>query len=409
MKKRISISLVIVLCTMSLAACGEDTAANSTSETATESTVTENSTQDSAPVSNVISDVDISDYVYYSTAGDEFVAPKENAIEGIPYELTDEEKKILIPDSDVYVITADEVKDYEYIIEGEKITYFAAASCSFTDEGKYVKDCTIFFFEDDIIAAKAYDILSASASDSVKYELDGRKVIQSRSFSGCEWIDEYVSLCIDGGFSYIVACDSGRLTGDVRARAVALFDREDTVSVADSNDKPDDQIVVADTNDNSDLSLNGTQNGNGGEETNTGGHSQTNTDSAVNALLSQAAGHYMQGDSYGLDHGGSLDLIDNGDGTFTLANIHIYYKDYVVVGQDLNAGQLGTGSWEENEWHGSSVSFGDGNGAKISRDGVVSVTLSIAGGRNTVEINSAYEAISFNTDDGRGFDFIKVN
>ena len=56
MKKRISISLVIVLCTMSLAACGEDTAANSTPETATESTVTENSTQDSEHASDALPD-----------------------------------------------------------------------------------------------------------------------------------------------------------------------------------------------------------------------------------------------------------------------------------------------------------------------------------------------------------------
>ena len=56
MKKRISISLVIVLCTMSLAACGEDTAANSTPETATESTVTKNSTQDSEHASDALPD-----------------------------------------------------------------------------------------------------------------------------------------------------------------------------------------------------------------------------------------------------------------------------------------------------------------------------------------------------------------
>ena len=389
MKKRISISLVIVLCTMSLAACGEDTAANSTPETATESTVTENSTQDSAPVSNVISDVDISDYVYYSTAGDEFVAPKENAIEGIPYELTDEEKKILIPDSDVYVITADEVKDYEYIIEGEKITYFAAASCSFTDEGKYDKDCTIFFFEDDIIAAKAYDVLSASASDSVKYELDGRKVIQSRSFSGCEWIDEYVSLCIDGGFSYIVACDSGRLTGDVRARAVALFDREDTVSVADSNDKPDDQIVVADTNDNSDLSLNGTQNGNGGEGTNTGGHSQTNTDSAVNALLSQAAGDY-----------GSFKLVDYGNGTYALVDINYTYQQR--VGEPPNY------TWVENGFQGQSSLFGDGLGAEDMGDGkFVEVNLTLETEYRVVINKNG--AIAFYGVDGGGMDFPRID
>ncbi len=263
MKKRISISLVIVLCTRSRAACGDDTAANSTSETATESTVTENSTQDSAPVSNVISDVDISDYVYYSTAGEEFVAPKEKAIEGIPYELTEEEKTALIPESDIYV-TTDEVKDYEYLIEGEKINYFAVASCSFTDEGKYDNGYAIYIFENEAIAARSYEVLSASNSDSVMYELNGKKIIQKSSISTGDEIDVFVSQCIDADYSYIVACDSGRLTGDIRARAVALFTREGTTIVADgNNDESGDQIAVSDTgaesetadNNTSDISL----------------------------------------------------------------------------------------------------------------------------------------------------------
>jgi len=263
------LALVVIVNTMVLSACGGTGSDQQTLEQRSEEATTadgqqESNSQDSAPVSNVISDVDISDYVYYSTAGEEFVAPKEKAIEGIPYELTEEEKTALIPESDIYVITADEVKDYEYLIEGEKINYFAVASCSFTDEGKYDNGYAIYIFENEAIAARSYEVLSASNSDSVMYELNGKKIIQKSSISTGDEIDVFVSQCIDADYSYIVACDSGRLTGDIRARAVALFTREGTAIVADgNNDESGDQIAVSDTgaesetadNNTSDISL----------------------------------------------------------------------------------------------------------------------------------------------------------
>ena len=351
MRKRISFALVIALCTMSLAACGEDTAANTAADTVTENTVT----------------------------GDGVGTQVENNVASSSEKSSESLVKAYLKD--------DTHAEFVFYGDGDaNITDITGLSISFGDYQAGLNDFGGSDLQCSIWSDSGNGSFSICDEGIANYNIDSDKITIRVDMSN---IPDFSFADVTG--DCVVHYEIGENGGP----GITLG-WNDVVNM-------DGYTATTDPIQNED------PNGNSGEGTNNEEPSQTNNDSAVNALLSQAAGHYMQGDSYGLDHGGSLDLIDNGDGTFTLANIHIYYKEYVVVGQDLNAGQLGTGSWEENEWHGSSVSFGDGNGAKISRDGVVSVTLSIAGGRNTVEINSVYEAISFNTDDGRGFDFIKVN
>ena len=100
---------------------------------------------------------------------------------------------------------------------------------------------------------------------------------------------------------------------------------------------------------------------------------ETQNESEVNAILSQAAGHYVQGNNLG-----SVDLVDNGNGTYTLQNINIYYKETVELGPPQKM--------EDKEWHGASGSFGDGKGATSAGDGYVRVTLNLVGDNSKVVI-----------------------
>ncbi len=125
------------------------------------------------------------------------------------------------------------------------------------------------------------------------------------------------------------------------------------------------------------------------------GQAQTGAESAVNTVLSQAAGHYVQGNGLG-----SLDLVDHGNGSYSLENIHVVYK--VQVGEFPNT------QWEDREWRGSTGSFGDGNGARNGGDGIVRLTLNLIDGNKTVTITSQ-GGIAIDNNDGSGLDFVKVD
>ena len=101
---------------------------------------------------------------------------------------------------------------------------------------------------------------------------------------------------------------------------------------------------------------------------------ETKNESEVNAILSQAAGHYVQGNNLG-----SVNLIDNGNGTYTLQDVNIYYTEVVELGPPSKM--------EDKEWHGASGSFGDGKGAESAGNGNVRVTLNLVGGNSKVVIN----------------------
>ena len=306
MRKKTGIALIVSLCTVSLAACGEDASANTAPETVTQDAVAESTVQDSQPVSDTQTNVDISNYVYYSTAGDEFVAPKEKAIEGIPYELTEEEKNALIPESDIYVICATEIKDNEFIIEGEKLSFSVVESVSFNDEGRYDVGYLINSFDDEETALEVFDSVANSDDDSTEYKLDGRKLItisRVTSGNGAE-IDNYVKQCIDMEYDYIVACDSGKLTGDLRDRTVALFNGEETTSAADNTTdetESNEQIAASDTGSDSNGSTTDSDNtGNAGSST------------AAEDILANGVGKYTAA------NGDYIELIKRSDGTYYL-------------------------------------------------------------------------------------------
>ena len=93
---------------------------------------------------------------------------------------------------------------------------------------------------------------------------------------------------------------------------------------------------------------NGNPEGQNGTENN---QTVQNGESKINAVLSAAAGHYVQGNGEG-----SLDLVDYGNGSYALVNIHIHYM--VKVGEFPNT------EWEERDWHGSSGMLGEGHGGR---------------------------------------------
>ena len=130
----------------------------------------------------------------------------------------------------------------------------------------------------------------------------------------------------------------------------------DVVKYADAKASDDNKETESDSSHNE--NLNETKN-------------ETKNESEVNAILSQAAGHYVQGNN-------SVDLIDNGNGTYTLQDVNIYYTEVVELGPPSKM--------EDKEWHGASGSFGDGKGAESAGDGKVRVTLNLVGGNSKVVI-----------------------
>ena len=134
----------------------------------------------------------------------------------------------------------------------------------------------------------------------------------------------------------------------------------DVVKYADAKASDDNKETESDSSHNE--NLNETKN-------------ETKNESEVNAILSQAAGHYVQGNNLG-----SVDLIDNGNGTYTLQDVNIYYTEVVELGPPQKI-------MEDKEWHGASGSFGDGKGATSAGDGNVRVTLNLVGGNSKVVIN----------------------
>lgn len=196
----------------------------------------------------------------------------------------------------------------------------------------------------DGLSAKLSDSTNGSILGIVDYEISDTEIVFHADMSS------YKDFSFKEVSSYSEIIDYDGNGGGMITYAAA-----DVVKYADAKASDDNKETESDSSHNENLN-------------------ETQNESEVNAILSQAAGHYVQGNNLG-----SVDLIDNGNGTYSLQDVNIYYTEVVELGPPSKM--------EDKEWHGASGNFGDGKGAKSAGNGNVRVTLNLVGGNSKVVIN----------------------
>lgn len=196
----------------------------------------------------------------------------------------------------------------------------------------------------DGLSAKLSDSTNGSILGIVDYEISDTEIVFHADMSS------YKDFSFKEVSSYSEIIDYDGNGGGMITYAAA-----DVVKYADAKASDDNKETESDSSHNENLN-------------------ETKNESEVNAILSQAAGHYVQGNNLG-----SVDLIDNGNGTYSLQDVNIYYTEVVELGPPSKM--------EDKEWHSASGSFGDGKGAKSAGNGNVRVTLNLVGGNSKVVIN----------------------
>ncbi len=226
MRKKVRVMALCVICAMLgslvLSACGNNgTATSEEPAKAEEKQVTD--VTESSDNAKAVENVDISGFICYSTAGDEYVTSVEKALEGIPYDLSDKDREQIRPSGDVYAVFATKVSGDEYTIEGRSLTYSLAAGATFTDKGEYSELTAVYIFDDESTAQDSFNAMK-KANDAVNYSIDGNKVFgKMTSFSeGAATFSNLLESAILGEYEYASISDSGKLTGEDRDKALAI-------------------------------------------------------------------------------------------------------------------------------------------------------------------------------------------
>jgi len=357
MKKRISLALIIALCTVNLAACGGTGSDQQTLEQRSEEATTadaqtvEEATETPAETTEASADTNED-----SSSND--TSPSDQT------------------SGETETVDSDENDILEVIVKDDKHADFVFYGYG----GESISDITVL----DI----SYDSYSASFNSFMNNDCNvwndednGKKTLCEGGKAGYTIENEKITITVDmsgvSGFSFdnvsgdcVIHYEHGENGGSnmtLTWEDVANMDNYVSAS----------QVAQSDTNNTSD------------NKDDIGSYNGTNATSQINSILSQAAGDY-----------GSFKLVDYGNGTYALVDINYTYQQR--VGESPNY------TWVENGFQGQSSLFGDGLGAEDMGDGVfVEVNLTLE--REYRVVINKDGAIAFYGVDGGGMDFPRID